>query len=421
MSDVNETTPTPVVSPFGGSNNTTSVNNNTSSNTPGSNFPVPRQSPTPSPTPSDNETTLEPPDDSTTPEPSETTSKSHAGLYSGVAAAIVVFAVVLFFALRRLRARKTKKDSSSTTHSSATTTTTAVTSGLLHWRCLPSIRVDIDAIQLTKPLASGAFGTIYLGKYKNQVVAVKTCTKAAVEDVQHFIDELDLMASLSSPFVVALLGVAWTKATDLQAILEYMNMGDVRDLLTAKSAALLTWQTKLECALSVAKALVYLKERSVIHRDLKSRNILVDSAKGTKLADFGIARHDTAETMTTGVGTYRWMAPEVLAFRHYTIAVDVFSFGVVLTELETHAIPYADIQTKAAASDAAIVVQVLKQKLRPSLTSACPPWLYALAHRCMDEDPQMRPDPTELVHILQDQLNQQTDPSYSFSVISLAS
>ncbi|KAF0684727.1 Aste57867_23313 [Aphanomyces stellatus] len=110
---------------------------------------------------------------------------------------------------------------------------------------------------------------------------------------------------------------------------------------------MMPWQAKLECALSVAKALVYLKERQVIHRDLKSRNVLLDSDKGTKLADFGISRrHDEDEqSMTMGVGTYRWMAPEVLAFRHYTIAVDVFSFGVLLSELDTHQIPYSDKQS----------------------------------------------------------------------------
>ncbi|RHY24827.1 hypothetical protein DYB32_008672 [Aphanomyces invadans] len=273
----------------------------------------------------------------------------------------------------------------------------------INWHNLHRIQVAVGAIQRTKPLASGAFGTIWLGTYMNETVAVKTCSKSTRTDIQTFLDELDLMSSLKCPFIVALLAAAWTKATDVHAALEYMPMGDLRDFLTrSKGLSTPPWAEKIAIAIHVVKALVYLKANGIIHRDLKSRNVLLDETTGAKLADFGISRRATDASMSCGVGTYRWIAPEVLAHRHYTVAVDVFSFGVLLTELDTHELPYWDVvQDKRSSSNASIVWRVLHENLRPTFTAQCPQWIVDLATACMHFDPARRPVPEQILGLLE--------------------
>ncbi|RHZ22621.1 hypothetical protein DYB37_013482 [Aphanomyces astaci] len=290
----------------------------------------------------------------------------------------------------------------------------------INWRNLADLQLDMTAIELVAPLAAGSYGVVWRAKLRsNEVVAVKTCSRTSLDDVQNFVDELALLSTLHSPYLVSLLGVTWTHACDLKAVLEYMDSGDLRQLLDntpPPSPEFLTnspsfsWRQKLECALSVGHALVYLKQQHVIHRDLKSRNVLLDSKRGTKLADFGIAKHlhddPTHASMTTGVGTYRWMAPEVLTFRRYSVAVDVYSFGVLLTELDTHRVPFTDVQNDHGRSvaDAAVVCMVLYEHLRPSFSNKCPLWFVELGRRCMQADARDRPTPEDVVDILTRQL-----------------
>ncbi|KAH9119118.1 hypothetical protein AeMF1_008044 [Aphanomyces euteiches] len=238
------------------------------------------------------------------------------------------------------------------------------------WLQLEEFRVNVAAIELEKRIAMGSFGEVWLATFQKQVVAVKTCSHTSSLEIHSFVNELLLMSTFKSPHIVTFMGAAWMKPTDVKAVLEYMNLGDLRQFLADTTPSSFSWPAKLECALHVARALVYLKSKHVIHRDLKSRNVLLDSAKGTKLGDFGISRLDSNESMTTGVGTYRWMAPEILTFRRYTGAVDVYSFGVLLSELDTHQVPYSDVQTQNghAVSDGSVICHVIQSHFRPTFS-----------------------------------------------------
>ncbi|KAF0689650.1 Aste57867_18923 [Aphanomyces stellatus] len=386
-----------------------------------------------SPTPTTSAPASLPPTDANattpaTPTPDTTTSASNGGGTStslsvgatvGISiGGVLVIALLAYVLVRRWRRRAlasggaassfiistSKKSNSAGTGGSSSSTNASE----LNWKALETCKVALEDIALTKVLAAGAFGEVWLGEFRGDVVAVKTClaNKSSRKNLQHFIDELSLMATLESPHIVRLVAAAWTRPTDLKAVLEYMNMGDLRDFLADTTPATFSWKNKLDCGLSIAKALVYLKEKQVIHRDLKSRNVLLDSERGTKLADFGISREDSENTMTAGVGTYRWMAPEVLTFKYYTIAVDVFSFGVLLSELDTHQIPYTDVRNDQGhpISDTAIVGMVLYNGLRPKFSGACLPWVENLALRCMATDPDERPEPTEIVRVIATEL-----------------
>ncbi|OWZ17607.1 TKL/DRK protein kinase [Phytophthora megakarya] len=159
--------------------------------------------------------------------------------------------------------------------------------------------------------------------YNGQKVAVKRLLQTKHQKAQHvqaFAEEIELSASLVHPHIVEFIGVAWNTLNNLVMVVEYLPMGSLQNYLK-KKVQLLSWtKDKLRIATGIANALVYLHGRSppLIHRDLKSSNILLTSGLEPKLIDFGVSRGKIDLTMTGGIGTPYWTAPEVLEGKRYT-------------------------------------------------------------------------------------------------------
>jgi mitogen-activated protein kinase kinase kinase 7 len=131
------------------------------------------------------------------------------------------------------------------------------------------------------------------------------------EHVQAFAQEIELGASLVHPNIVEFIGVAWNSLNNLVMVLEFFPMGNLQSYLH-KNADLLSWaRDKIHMAIGVAQALEFLHARSppLLHRDLKSNNILLSDELEPKLIDFGVTRDIVDLTMTAGVGTPYWTAP----------------------------------------------------------------------------------------------------------------
>ncbi|EQC42040.1 TKL protein kinase [Saprolegnia diclina VS20] len=272
---------------------------------------------------------------------------------------------------------------------------------------LDMYRISHAQLAIIKPIAQGAYGEVLLASYQGMRVAVKKLLpndNARVE-LPKFIAEIKLLAKMESPYIVQFIGASWLRPSDIMLVTEFLEAGDLRNYLQGTSTGSVPWHQKLQLAYDILQGLVYLHtlEHKVIHRDLKSRNVLLTDDVHAKLTDFGIAREMDDATMTAGIGTYRWMAPEVLQEGHYAESADMFSFGVILSELDTHQLPYADKVNSSGRpyTDTAIMAKVMTGELRPSFSGSCPRWYRDLGSCCMALKPEDRPTAMEASYTVQ--------------------
>ncbi|OQR98000.1 kinase, partial [Thraustotheca clavata] len=232
---------------------------------------------------------------------------------------------------------------------------------------------------------------VWRATLNGETVAVKKLQpiRNSNSEIQDFIDKIDLTASFNCSSIITINGVIWTSPSNLKAVMEYMDLGDLRGYFVQYSPTVFTWQQKRQLLLS----------------RLKSRNILVDSRKGAKLADFGVSKEATEQIMPRGVRTFRWMAPEVLLQKSCTIAADIYSFSAILSELDKHCIQYFDMKdpsTGTPVPNTVIIRDVMSGKLRPHFTDSCPEWVKLLADSCLQFDPEKRPKIGQIISLLND-------------------
>ncbi|CAI5741680.1 unnamed protein product [Hyaloperonospora brassicae] len=278
---------------------------------------------------------------------------------------------------------------------------------LLGSQCLQHKRIPYENLTLQEPLSKGASGEVWICDYNGKTVAVKRLIHGSrnAETVRTFAEEIELSASLVHPNIVEFIGVAWNSLDNLAMVLEFFPRGNLQNYLH-KNADLLSWaRDKIQMAVAIAQALQYLHGRlpAIIHRDLKCNNILLTDNLEPKLIDFGVSRGLLDITMTAGVGTPYWAAPEILEGKRYTEQADIYSFGVVLSELDTGAIPYHNAVTESGgqATSFQILQDVMAGSLRPSFSRDCPPRIRRVGLACLSLDPSSRPSAHQLIEWLE--------------------
>lgn len=268
-------------------------------------------------------------------------------------------------------------------------------------------KADEDLTYL-RLLAKGAFGEVFLGQYEDRHVAVKRLLPEKARSttaLAQFMAEIQLMATLDHPRIVGFVGVAWTQLQNLCVLVEFMESGDLKQVLTKRKRTLTWRREKIRIAMDMAEGLMYLHclQPAIIHRDIKSKNVLLNAKLRAKLSDFGVSRvTQLNETLTSGVGTLLWTAPEIIEGRKYSEKADVYSLGVVLSELDTGESPFSSVTSDSGERLPGMQLAHLMRmgQISVSFRDDCPPGIRELAKSCTQLDPDLRPTSMQVAYTL---------------------
>ncbi|XP_068646269.1 cysteine-rich receptor-like protein kinase 6 [Aristolochia californica] len=206
---------------------------------------------------------------------------------------------------------------------------------------LDTIRIATNKFSDSNRHGEGGFGPVYKGVLPDgKAIAVKRLSRSSSQGLKEFKNEIVLIAKLQHKNLVRLLGCCLEEEEKL-FVYEYMpNTSLDVFLFDSTKRAQLSWQQRLQIINGIARGLLYLHEDSrltIIHRDLKASNVLLDIDMIPKISDFGMARifggNETAAKTARVVGTYGYMAPEYAMAGHFSTKSDVFSFGVLILEI----------------------------------------------------------------------------------------
>lgn len=214
---------------------------------------------------------------------------------------------------------------------------------------------DMSQLFIGTKFASGTYSRLYHGIYKQRPVAVKVMRQPDEDDTvatsleKQFTAEVTLLFRLRHPNIIDFVA-ACKKPPVFCIITEYLPGGSLRTYLHKQEPHSLPLKLILKIALDIARGMKYLHSQGIMHRDLKSENLLLGDDMCVKVADFGVSCLESqCDTMRGFMGTYRWMAPEMIKEKPYTRKVDVYSFGIVLWELLTALIPFQEMTPVQAA------------------------------------------------------------------------
>ena len=279
--------------------------------------------------------------------------------------------------------------------------------------------VELKGLEIGEKIGQG-LAVVYKGRWRGVEVAVKMQRLSLDnnDDLFGFQDacnaeiqqEAQLMKSLSHPNIVLFMEAGFYNGS-ICIISEFCQRGSLRDVLESSDSQELFWPMKIRLAVGIAQGLQYLHNAvpPMIHRDLKSPNIVVDETWHAKIADFGTlkfaeiiyskdsALRQSGSEMTGLVGTTRWMAPEVIrGEKMYDEKIDIYSLGMILWELVEGRLPFSDIRWNHT------IEKVILQGKRPVIPrQSCPPRWKVLITMCWQEDPLQRPTIQQVLRSLQ--------------------
>lgn len=285
-----------------------------------------------------------------------------------------------------------------------------------------NIEYDYSKLKLMEEIGEGHFGVVYKGRAPGihrgsytpgEYVAIKTLKSGSVhyDNLEEFIKEVKVSIQFDHDNVIRLLGIC-TRSPQKCMIFEYMDLGSLNELLRQSDPALphslgdhrskgpITPDLLLGCVLQVAWGLKYFADLNFVHRDIATRNCLVNREFVVKIGDFGMSRAiDSTSYYQIGSGKtflpVRWMPPEAILHGKFTLKSDVWSFGVLMWEIYTFGHqPYAGI------SNYEVVNEVKNRRIleRPNL---CPPAIYDVMTSCWTHASSKRPNMSEIVERLQ--------------------
>ncbi|XP_060689512.1 ephrin type-A receptor 6 isoform X2 [Hemiscyllium ocellatum] len=263
--------------------------------------------------------------------------------------------------------------------------------------------IDPSRIRIERVIGAGEFGEVCSGRLKTPgkreiPVAIKTL-KGGYMDRQRkdFLREASIMGQFDHPNIVRLEGVV-TKSRPVMIVVEYMENGSLDSFLRKHDGHFTVIQL-VGMLRGIASGMKYLSDMGYVHRDLAARNILVNSNLVCKVSDFGLSRvleddPEAAYTTTGGKIPIRWTAPEAIAYRKFSSASDVWSYGIVMWEVMSYGErPYWEMSNQD-------VILSIEEGYRLPSPMGCPGTLHQLMLHCWQKERNHRPKFTEIVSFL---------------------
>eukprot|EP01114_Cavostelium_apophysatum_P021699 TRINITY_DN7641_c0_g1_i1.p1 TRINITY_DN7641_c0_g1~~TRINITY_DN7641_c0_g1_i1.p1 ORF type:complete len:1296 (+),score=191.81 TRINITY_DN7641_c0_g1_i1:64-3951(+) len=253
-------------------------------------------------------------------------------------------------------------------------------------------------------LGSGNFGEVFLGIWNGTNVALKKLKTS--EDEIEFEKELGILFHIGAhPSIVQFLGKFASPRGEKFIVMEYLPKGNVAEFLQLEKNQL-TINDLMDLILSVTNGLLFLEKRNILHRDLSARNLLVtrsDDKYSAKISDFGMSRETSYSSSyytasSSKVVPIRWSAPEVILYKKYSPASEIWSFGIVMWEILSYgALPYAWLSNRE-------VAEQLPQGLKLSRPTGeqCSAELWNIIVACFHQDPHARPNIKDIAQQLWD-------------------
>ncbi|XP_019182499.1 PREDICTED: serine/threonine-protein kinase HT1-like [Ipomoea nil] len=272
--------------------------------------------------------------------------------------------------------------------------------------------IDETELYYGVQISQGVSTTVYFGTYMDKSVAIKVIEteKGTDESPQkeRFLREVKLLAAAKHDNILKF--IAYSVEPAMRLVTEMMTGGSLQRHLWHIKPATMDRKDALVMALEISRAMAYLHENGIIHRNLNPNNIfLSESKKSVKVGDFGLCREGLEGDFSTDVGSYRWMAPEVYSRElhgitslttRYNHKVDVYSFAFVVWEMFTNKTPFEDMDNK-------MIETAVMNNERPILEQeVIPLGIQTLLESCWSNDPQQRPEFSKISKLLEELLNQ---------------
>uniref|UniRef100_A0A8C4NSS2 Tyrosine-protein kinase n=1 Tax=Dicentrarchus labrax TaxID=13489 RepID=A0A8C4NSS2_DICLA len=263
-----------------------------------------------------------------------------------------------------------------------------------------------ESLRLELKLGQGCFGEVWMGTWNGTTkVAIKTL-KPGTMSPEAFLQEAQIMKKLRHDKLVPLYAVV--SEEPIYIVTEYMAKGSLLDFLKEGDGKFLKLPLLVDMAAQIADGMAFIERMNYIHRDLRAANILVGDNLVCKIADFGLARliEDNEYTARQGAKfPIKWTAPEAALYGRFTIKSDVWSFGILLTELVTKGrVPYPGMVNRE-------VLEQVERGYRMPCPQGCPESLHEMMKVCWKKDPDERPTFEYLQSFLEDYFTA-TEPQY---------
>uniref|UniRef100_A0A8D3B4F3 Tyrosine-protein kinase n=2 Tax=Scophthalmus maximus TaxID=52904 RepID=A0A8D3B4F3_SCOMX len=263
-----------------------------------------------------------------------------------------------------------------------------------------------ESLRLELKLGQGCFGEVWMGTWNGTTkVAIKTL-KPGTMSPEAFLQEAQIMKKLRHDKLVPLYAVV--SEEPIYIVTEYMARGSLLDFLKEGDGKFLKLVLLVDMAAKIADGMAFIEGMNYIHRDLRAANILVGDNLVCKIADFGLARliEDNEYTARQGAKfPIKWTAPEAALYGRFTIKSDVWSFGILLTELVTKGrVPYPGMVNRE-------VLEQVERGYRMPCPQGCPESLHEMMKLCWKKEPDERPTFEYLQSFLEDYFTS-TEPQY---------